>query len=114
MILIKNILDELENFIIILKKYLKILEDKYFEVIFQKRKISENERINIHNKLNIKDIFTNILKIIDLIEKVNITQKDTDDFILKLFKLKIGYPIDFFLILINKLIFFINIIKTIK
>ena len=92
--LIKNILDELENFSYNIEKIFKdFIDDKYFDVVFKKRKISENEKINIQNKLNIKDIFTYILKIIDLKEKVNITQEDTSDFLFKLFKLKIGYPI---------------------
>ena len=94
MILIKNILEELENFSYNIEKMFNdFINDKYFDVVIKKRKISENEKINIQNKINIKDIFKYILKIIDLKEKVNITQEDTGDFLFKLFKLKIGYPI---------------------
>ncbi len=41
MILIKNILDELEKFSYNIEKIFKdFRDDKYFDVIFQKRKIS--------------------------------------------------------------------------
>ena len=77
-----------------LKNYLKnLLKDIFWKVQKKKRKLTEEKEEIIIQELNLKKIINYINTIINIYEKVDITEEESGDFLFQLFKLKIGYPL---------------------
>ena len=92
--IIQQILNNFKNFSLNVEELFKEFIKGYFlESSKKKRKLTEEKEEIIIQELNLKKIINYINTIINIYEKIDITEEESGDFLFQLFKLKIGYPL---------------------